>query len=80
MALSTATTTALLFGASVRWMTAWARLIRASGIPISATASAAATAASSEVGSARPMSSEARITSRRAMNRGSSPASTIRAR
>ena len=32
------------------------------------------------VGSASPMSSEAKITSRRAMKRGSSPAATIRAR
>ena len=40
----------------------------------------AATAVVRAVGSARPMSSLARITSRRAMNRGSSPASTIRAR
>ena len=41
---------------------------------------AAATAVVSAVGAARPMSSEARIISRRAMNRGSSPASIIRAR
>ena len=34
----------------------------------------------SAVGSAMPMSSLAEMTSRRAMNRGSSPASTIRAR
>ena len=34
-------------------------------------------ATSSESGSASPMSSEARITSRRAMNRASSPASSM---
>ena len=61
-------------------MVAWARLIRASGMPISCTAWAAAVAASSAVGSARPMSSLACTTSRRAMNRGSSPATIIRAR
>ncbi len=55
-------------------------MIRASGKPISATACAAATAVGSAVGSARPMSSLAEIISRRAMNRGSSPASIIRAR
>ena len=40
----------------------------------------AATAVGSAVGSAMPMSSLARIISRRAMNRGSSPAVSIRAR
>ena len=72
--------TALDLGASASAITAWARLIRPSGIPMNATASAAATAVCSALGSARPMSSEARMTSRRAMNRGSSPASIIRAR
>ena len=72
--------TAFDFGASASATTAWARLIRASGIPISCTASAAAIATPSAVGSPMPMSSLAEITSRRAMNRGSSPASTIRAR
>ena len=61
-------------------MTAWARMIRPSGMPMNCTAWAAATAVCSAVGSASPMSSEARITSRRAMKRGSSPAATIRAR
>ena len=61
-------------------MTAWARLIRPSGMPMKATASAAATAVVRAVGSASPMSSLARMTSRRAMNRGSSPAAIIRAR
>ena len=51
-----------------------------SGMPMKATASAAATAVSSAVGSAMPMSSLAEMTSLLAMNRGSSPASTIRAR
>ena len=72
--------TALDLGAIASAMVAWARLSRASGIPMSWTAWAAATAVGSAVGSASPMSSEARITSRRAMNRGSSPASNIRAR
>ena len=49
-------------------------------MPMSCTAWAAATASGSAVGSAMPMSSLAQMTSRRAMNRGSSPASIIRAR
>ena len=72
--------TAFDFGATASAMTAWARLSLASGIPISWTAWAAATAVVSAVGSASPTSSLARITRRRAMNRGSSPASNIRAR
>ena len=55
-------------------------MIRASGMPIWATACIAATAVCSAVGSAMPTSSEAAMTIRRAMNRGSSPASSIRAR
>ncbi len=61
-------------------MVAWLRVSAASGKPIMATAWAAATAVGSAVGSASPMSSLAEIISRRAMNRGSSPASIIRAR
>ena len=72
--------TAFDFGATASAIVAWARLSRASGIPISCTACAAATAVVNAVGSARPMSSLARITRRRAMKRGSSPASNIRAR
>ncbi len=68
------------FGASASAMAAWERMIRASGKPIRATAWAAATAVGSAVGSARPMSSLAEIIRRRAMKRGSSPASIIRAR
>ena len=68
------------FGASALCTTAWARMIRASGIPIWATACIAATAVCRAVGSARPTSSEAAMTTRRAMKRGSSPASSIRAR
>ena len=75
-----AVVTAFDFGATASAIVAWARLSRASGIPISCTAWAAATAVVSAVGSASPMSSLARITSRRAMKRGSSPASIIRAR
>ena len=73
-------TTAFDFGASAAWMVAWARMIPPSGIPIIATAWAAATAVCRALGSAMPMSSLARITSLRAMKRGSSPASIMRAR
>ncbi len=72
--------TALLFGAVARAITAWASVRLASGNPMNATAWCAATASGSAVGSASPMSSLARMTSRRAMNRGSSPASIMRAR
>ena len=72
--------TALDLGASEMWITAWARLIRASGSPTNSTACAAATAVSSAVGSAMPTSSLACTMRRLAMNRGSSPASIIRAR
>ena len=51
---------ALLLGASALWTTAWARMIRASGIPIWATACMAATAVCSAVGSAMPTSSRRR--------------------
>ena len=61
-------------------MVAWARMMAASGMPTMATAWAAATAVCSTLGSAIPMSSLARIISRRATNRGSSPASSMRAR
>jgi hypothetical protein len=47
---------------------------------MSATAWAAATAVGRAVGSAMPMSSLAEMISRRAMKRGSSPASIMRAR
>ena len=67
------------FGASARWSTAWARLSAASGRPTYSTACAAALATRIDCGSARPTSSEARITRRRAMNRASSPASIMRA-
>ncbi len=80
MAASTAFTTAFDLGAIAQAITAWARLIRASGMPISATAWAAATQVCSTDGAAIPMSSLARMISRRAMKRGSSPASIIRAR
>ena len=69
-----------LFGASDRWMTACARLMRASGMPMSSSAWAATTAACRLDGSASPMSSLALMTRRRAMKRGSSPASTMRAK
>ena len=72
--------TAFDFGAVARWMVACVNAIRASGMPTSCTTWAAATATGSAVGSAIPTSSEAWIISRRAMNRGSSPASIIRAR
>ena len=72
--------TAFDFGAVASAMTACASVSRASGNPMRATACAAATAVVRAVGSARPMSSLARIIRRRAMKRGSSPASIIRAR
>lgn len=68
------------FGASASAIVACERVSAASGKPIIATAWAAATAIGRAVGSARPMSSLAEIIRRRAMNRGSSPASIIRAR
>ncbi len=73
-------TAALDLGASASAMTAWDSVMAASGKPISATAWAAATAVCSAWGSAMPMSSLAEIIRRRAMNRGSSPASIMRAR
>ena len=70
----------LLFGASDRWMTAWASASLASGSPTISRVCAAATAICNDDGSAMPMSSLARIIRRRATNRGSSPAASIRAR
>ncbi len=67
------------FGAQARCTTAWAKLSWASGRPTNSTARAAASATTSAIGSASPMSSLARMTSRRAMNRASSPDSSIRA-
>ncbi|GAB3279860.1 hypothetical protein GCM10027563_08360 [Parasphingorhabdus pacifica] len=80
IAASMAEMTAFDFGAVARWTVACANGSRPSGIPMNWTASAAATAAFIAVGSAIPMSSLACTTSLRAMNRGSSPASTILAR
>ncbi len=80
MAAPSAVVTALDLGAVARCTVACARVSCASGIPISCTVCAAATAVSNAVGSAIPMSSLARIISLRAMNRGSSPAVSIRAR
>ena len=57
-----------------------ASVMRASGMPILCTVSKQALASSRALGFASPMSSEARITSRRAMKRGSSPPASIRAR
>lgn len=54
--------------------------IRASGMPTMATACAALTQVVRTSGAAMPTSSEAAIMTRRAMKRGSSPASIIRAR
>ena len=69
----------LLFGAVARWTTACARFSCASGSPTCSTAWAAETATTSACGSAMPTSSLARMTSRRAMKRASSPASSMRA-
>ena len=65
------------FGADARYVVACASAIRASGMPTNSTACIAPTATASPRGSAFPMSSEADITSRRAMNLGSSPAISI---
>ena len=70
---------ALLLGARHMYSTACARLMRHSGYPMTSVALKAASATSSACGSALPMSSEARIKMRRAMNFGSSPASIMRA-
>ena len=67
-------------GAVARCSVTWASAIRASGSPTRATTWAAATAAGSAVGSASPTSSLACTISRRATNRGSSPATSMRAR
>ena len=79
MAAPIAVVTELDFGAVAMWITAWARLSWTSGRPTYSTAWAAAVATLSAVGSAMPMSSLAKITIRRAMNRASSPATSIRA-
>ncbi len=60
--------------------TAWARMRPDSGMPTRSTAWKQAVARDRAPLPARPMSSEAKITIRRAINLGSSPASTIRAR
>ena len=67
------------FGAQARQVTAWASVSWHSGRPTNSQACAAATASGSAAGSALPTSSLARITSRRARNRTSSPPSSIRA-
>src|SRR5690348_1757632 len=67
------------FGAVARYTTAWARFNPASGSPTNSTARAAASATTSPIESAMPTSSEARMTSRRAMYRASSPADSMRA-
>ena len=58
----------------------WARMRPDSGMPTRSTAWKQAVARLKAPLPARPMSSEAKITIRRAMNLGSSPASTMRAR
>ena len=80
IAASIAAITAFDFGAVARCTVTWASAIRASGRPTSATTWAAATAAGSAVGSASPTSSLACTMSRLATNRGSSPATSMRAR
>jgi hypothetical protein len=64
-------------GAVARYRVAWERWKRPSGRPTRSKASAAATTTRSALGSARPMSSLAKISMRRKMNLGSSPAYTI---
>ena len=69
----------LLLGLVARYTVASAKGIRPSGQPIFITASKAALAMSSALGLAKPISSEADITKRRAMNEGSSPPCIMRA-
>ena len=64
----------------LRATVAWAKINPDSGIPTRSTAWKQAVARLSAPLPARPISSEAKITMRRAMNFGSSPAWTIRAR
>jgi hypothetical protein len=61
-------------------MVASDRMMRASGMPIIATACAAATVTCNICGAAMPTSSAEAIMMRRAMNRGSSPALSMRAK
>ena len=70
---------ALLLGAQAKYVTAWASVNWHSGKPTNSQACIAATASGNACGSALPMSSLARITSRRVRNRTSSPPSSIRA-
>ena len=67
------------FGAVAMYVTAWASVSWHSGRPTNSTACSAAAATTSACGSALPTSSDAQMTIRRAMKRGSSPASSIRA-
>ena len=60
-------------------MVASAKGMRPSGQPIFATASKAALAINKALGLAKPISSEALMTRRRAINFGSSPPAIIRA-
>ena len=69
----------LLLGLVARYTVASASGMRPSGQPTLCTASNAALASSSALGLARPMSSAALITRRRAINSGFSPPSIIRA-
>ena len=78
-AAAMASVAARLLGASAIYMTAWARVRRPSGMPIRSRISHVAAATDTARGSAFPMSSLAKIAIRRAMNDGSSPASSIRA-
>ena len=68
----------LLFGESARKSVAWASAYSHSGMPTISQAWKAAVATPKARESASPMSSEAQMTRRRAMKRGSSPPSSIR--
>ena len=70
---------ALLLGEEAKYTAVCARGMRASGIPITFTAWKQLLASNRAFGFALPMSSEAKMTILRAMNRGSSPAISIRA-
>ena len=66
-------------GQDARYVVPCARLIWASGSPITSTAWKIEVATTTAMGSALPTSSDAKMTMRRAMNLGSSPPSNIRA-
>src|SRR5574344_286711 len=79
MALSMAKYAELLLGLDAKYIAVSDKTIRASGNPILLTASKQAFANSKAFGLAKPISSDAEISSLRAINLGSSPPAIIRA-